>query len=107
MWYISRKIDKIARKFLVNLYKAKAMSEEEKLPEPEFDLIYEVQASEYISSAYYAICAVDGIDTALMSKDEAKKIKLIKDLNLEIIYHYTIKNYNEIFQINDCGDIAE
>ena len=83
------------------------MSDEEKLPEQEFDLIYEVQASEYIASAFYAISAVEGIDTALMSKQEAKKIKLIRDLNMEIIYHYTIKNYNEIFQINDCGDIAE
>ena len=83
------------------------MSDEEKLPEQEFDLIYEVQASEYIASAFYAISAVEGIDTALMSKQEAKKINLIRDLNLEIIYHYTIKNYNEIFNINDLSDTAE
>jgi hypothetical protein len=83
------------------------MSDEEKLPEQEFDLIYEVQASEYIASVFYAISAVEGIDTALMSKQEAKKINLIRDLNLEIIYHYTIKNYNEIFNINDLSDTAE
>jgi hypothetical protein len=83
------------------------MSEENKTIEEEFDLVYEVQASEYIASAFYAISAVDGIDTALMTKQEAKKIKLIKDLNLEIIYHYTLKNYNEIFQINDNSSTAE
>lgn len=83
------------------------MSEENKTIEEEFDLVYEVQASEYIASAFYAISAVDGMDTALMTKQEAKKIKLIKDLNLEIIYHYTLKNYNEIFQINDSSSTAE
>jgi len=50
--------------------------EVEKEEVPELDVEYTTR-TDYISCAFYAISSVEGLDTGIMTKEDAKRIKRI------------------------------
>ena len=51
---------------------------------PEIDVEYTTRA-DYIACAYYAISSVESLDTGIMTKEDAKRIKRIMRKSLRII----------------------
>lgn len=60
-------------------------------------------AGEYINSAYFALSAVEDIDTAIISKEDEKRIKRIKRKSIKIIDICITEMYDELFE-NDEED---
>lgn len=60
-------------------------------------------AGEYINSAYFALSAVEDIDTAIISKEDEKRIKRIKRKAIKIIDICLSEMYDELFE-NDEED---
>ena len=58
-------------------------------------------ASEYINSAYFAMSAVDDIDTAIISKEDEKRIKRIKRKSIKIIDICISEMYDELFETDE------
>jgi hypothetical protein len=56
--------------------------------------------SDYIAAAFNAITTVEGMDTAIMSKMDEKRIKRIKRQSLKIIAHCLNNMYEELFEDN-------
>lgn len=69
-------------------------SEEIDLSQMEF---YTTSDSEYIASAFYALNAVNDIDTAIMSKEDERRINRIKKKSLKIIDQCISDLYDELF----------
>jgi len=60
-------------------------------------------AGEYINSAYFALSAVEDIDTAIITKEAEKRIKRIKRKSIKIIDICITEMYDELFE-NDEED---
>jgi len=79
------------------------MSEEQKEPEEEevdFEIELEPDPSllgEYITAGYFALSAVDDIDTELVSDQMRKEIRRIKRKSIRIIDHSINELYSFIF----------
>ena len=71
--------------------------EEIKEIEETFDFEYTTR-TDYVSCAYYAISAVEGIDLLLLTKDEAKKIKKILKKSIRIIESCINEMHDELFE---------
>lgn len=74
--------------------------------EPEAEMFEEgmvefTSASEYINSAYFALSAVEDIDTALITKEDEKRIKRIKRKSIKIIDICITEMYDELFEEDD------
>lgn len=74
----------------------------EKIEQPAEELIEEVgieytTRSDYISAAYFAISSVEGIDTQIMSKEDAKRIKRIIRKSIMIIDDCISEMYDELY----------
>jgi hypothetical protein len=54
-------------------------------------------AAEYISSAFYALNAVNEIDTAIVSREDERRINRIKKKSLKIIDQCISDLYDEMF----------
>lgn len=66
--------------------------------EPIEDAAVELTTREdYISCAYYAISSVEGMDTGLMNKTDAIRIKRIIRKSLRIIDECVNEMYDELF----------
>lgn len=63
----------------------------------EIELEYTTR-SDYISAAYFAISSVEGIDTQIMSKEDAKRIKRIIRKSIMIIDDCIGEMYNELYE---------
>jgi hypothetical protein len=77
----------------------------ETIAEPELveevveELEYEpTTRTDYISSAYFAISSVEAFDTALMSKEDSKRIKRIIRKSIRIIDECINELHDEIFE---------
>jgi hypothetical protein len=57
--------------------------------------------SDYISAAYFAIASVEGIDTGIMTKEDAKRIKRIMRKSLMIIDDCITEMYDELYENDD------
>lgn len=68
----------------------------------EIELEYTTR-SDYISAAYFAISSVEGIDTQIMSKEDAKRIKRIIRKSIMIIDDCIGEMYNELYE-DDTDD---
>lgn len=55
---------------------------------------------EYIASACNAMMAIDGLDTALMTRSDEKRIKRIRRQSIRIISECINELYDEIFDDN-------
>lgn len=80
--------------------------EEEKVVEKEEEILenFEVEFttnSEYIASAYYSLSAVQDIDTAIMNKEDEKRVKRIRRKSLKIIDACINDLYDELFEEDD------
>jgi hypothetical protein len=64
---------------------------------PEVDIEYTTRV-DYISCAYYSISAVEGLDTGIMSKEDAKRIKRILRKSLRIIDDCINEMHDELFE---------
>ena len=71
--------------------------EVEKEEIPEIDVEYTTR-TDYISCAYYAISAVEGLDTGIMTKEDAKRIKRIMRKSLRIIDDCINEMHDELFE---------
>ena len=76
---------------------------EEKIEQPAEELVEEVEVEyttrgDYISAAYFAISSVEGIDTQIMSKEDAKRIKRIIRKSIMIIDDCITEMYNELYE---------
>lgn len=67
------------------------------LPEQEIEVEYTTR-SEYIAAAYSAISAVEGMDTQIMSKEDAKRVKRIIRKSLMIIDDCITEMYDELYE---------
>jgi hypothetical protein len=82
------------------------VGEEEKvevpLPEQEEEIgeieVEYTSRAEYISSAYSAISAVEGMDTQIMSKEDAKRVRRIIRKSLMIIDDCITEMYDELYE---------
>ena len=63
----------------------------------EIDIEYTTR-TDYISCAYYAISAVEGLDTGIMTKEDAKRIKRIMRKSLRIIDDCINEMHDELFE---------
>jgi hypothetical protein len=72
----------------------------EQYEEGEIDIEY-TSRSEYITSAYSAISAVEGMDTQIMSKEDAKRVKRIIRKSLMIIDDCITEMYDELYEKDD------
>lgn len=76
--------------------------EESGEPTEELDGYIEfTSASEYINSAYFAMSAVDDIDTAIISKEDEKRIRRIKRKSIKIIDICISEMYDELFETDE------
>ena len=87
---------------------AEIIQEAEPVKEPETEMLEEgivefTTAGEYINSAYFALSAVEDIDTAIISKEDEKRIKRIKRKAIKIIDICLSEMYDELFE-NDEED---
>lgn len=57
---------------------------EEELLEFEYDM-ESTSPLEYIQGAYFSLSAIEGIDTEMMSKEDAKRIRRIRRKSIELI----------------------
>jgi len=76
--------------------------EEKKVEEIEEDIADETAfeyttRESYISSAYFAISSVEAIDTELLSKEDARRIKRIMKKSIKIIDDCISEMYGELF----------
>ena len=80
-------------------------NEEQKLPdevtEEQEGIVEFTSTSEYICSAYYAIASVEDADTALMTKEDEKRVKRIKRKCLKIIDICVSEMYDELFESDE------
>lgn len=74
--------------------------EEIKEIEETFDFEYTTRM-DYVSCAYYAISAVEGIDLLLLTKEEARKIKCILMKSIKIIESCITEMHDELFEESD------
>ena len=58
-------------------------------------------AGDYINSAYFALSAVEDIDTAIISKESEKRIKRIKRKSIKIIDICITEMYDELFDTDE------
>jgi len=58
-------------------------------------------AGDYINSAYFALSAVEDIDTAIISKEAEKRIKRIKRKSIKIIDICITEMYDELFDTDE------
>lgn len=67
--------------------------------EQEEELLYEeaTTTTEYIGASYNALQSISDMDTALMSKEDAKRVHRIKRRSLRIIDHCLGILYDELF----------
>ena len=72
----------------------------EELPEEDTAYFEPYSDSDYIAAAFNAITTVEGMDTAIMSKMDEKRIKRIKRQCLKIIAHCLNNMYEELFEDN-------
>ena len=63
---------------------------------PELDVEYTTR-TDYISCAFYAISSVEGLDTGIMTKEDAKRIKRIMRKSLRIIDDCINEMHDELF----------
>lgn len=86
------------------------MSEETKEQEPTAEEIQEIEENfdfeyttrmDYVSCAYYAISAVEGIDLLLLTKEEGRKIKKIIKKSLRIIDSCISEMHDELFETEE------
>lgn len=56
---------------------------------------------DYITCSYFAISSVSDIDTGMMSKEDAKKIKRIIRKSIKIIHECVNEMYNELFDSDE------
>jgi hypothetical protein len=70
---------------------------EDVVPEAEVDVEYTTR-TDYISCAYYAISSVEGLDTGIMTKEDAKRIKRILRKSLRIIDDCINEMHDELFE---------
>jgi len=70
--------------------------EVEKEEVPELDVEYTTR-TDYISCAFYAISSVEGLDTGIMTKEDAKRIKRIMRKSLRIIDDCINEMHDELF----------
>lgn len=59
---------------------------------------------DYITSAVQALDAMDGFDTALVSKADERRVNRIKRQSLRILSFYINELYDETFESNDDND---
>jgi len=64
---------------------------------PELDVEYTTRA-DYIACAFYAISSVEGLDTGIMTKEDAKRIKRIMKKSLRIIDDCINEMHDELFE---------
>jgi hypothetical protein len=64
-------------------------------------MVHFTTTSEYISSAYNALAAIEDADTTLMSKEDEKRVKRIKRKCLKIIDICISEMYDELFENDD------
>jgi hypothetical protein len=74
--------------------------EEIKEIEETFDFEYTTRM-DYVSCAYYAISAVEGIDLLLLTKEESRKIKGILRKSIKIIESCITEMHDELFEESD------
>lgn len=75
--------------------------------EPEQEMDGEVLFSsshDYIASAVQALDALDGFDTALVSKADERRVNRIKRQSLRILAFYINEIYDETFETSDDSD---
>lgn len=66
---------------------------------PEEEAIFETTTREdYIGCAYNAIAAVEGLDTGMMNKTDALRVKRILKKSLRIIDECVTEMYDELFE---------
>jgi hypothetical protein len=74
--------------------------EDSDIPESEIEF-FETTPSMYIEAAYAAICAVDGMDGKVMSKEDEKRIWRVKRKSLRLIDHFIGELYDSVFVKDD------
>lgn len=60
--------------------------------------------SEYIAACYNAICAVDNVDTGMMSKSAEQAVKRIRKRCIAIIDKCIDNLYSELFESDENDD---
>ena len=66
-------------------------------PEEQEVYVEMTRREDYIASAYYSISAVDGYDTAILSKADADRVRRIQRKCLRIIAECVDEMYDELF----------
>jgi hypothetical protein len=74
--------------------------EETDIPDSEIDF-FETPPGAYIEAAYAAICAVDGMDGKVMSKEDERRILRVKRKSLRLIDHFIGELYDSVFVKDD------
>ena len=85
------------------IQEAEPVNETEQTEMLEEGIVEFTTAGEYINSAYFALSAVEDIDTAIISKEDEKRIKRIKRKAIKIIDICLSEMYDELFE-NDEED---
>ena len=70
----------------------------EEEPVEEEGIIEFTTCADYISSAYFALSAIDDIDTAILNKQDEMRIKRIKRKAIRIIDSCLGDLYDELFE---------
>ena len=79
--------------------------DEKKEAEEQMEIIYEsVPPVEYIQAAYFSLAAVDNIDVELITREEAKRIRKIKKMSIELIYESISSLHSDFFEQDETED---
>jgi len=83
------------------------MSEEKEQELPEEGIVEFTSTPEYIASACNALAAIDGMDTAIMSRIDERRVKRIRRQSLRIIAECINELYEEIFDDNTDDSVDD
>lgn len=56
---------------------------------------------DYIQGAYFCLSAVEDLDTAIMNKEDEKRVKRIRRKSIRIIDDCLNEMYNELFETDE------
>ena len=69
------------------------------------EFVYEsVPPVEYIQAAYFSLAAVDNIDVELVTREEAKRVRKIKKMAIELIYESISSLHSDFFEEEERED---
>ena len=87
------------------MIKATHTEDNNETEDEQVEFVYEsVPPVEYIQAAYFSLAAVDNIDEQMITREEAKRVRKIKKMAIELIYESISSLHSDFFEEEERED---